>query len=224
MAHESSRRPVLAALSVPVAATLANLISYALLLVAAHVMTSSEYGALASVLGLLLISTIPMLALQTVAARRTAAGVGHAGVIRGAAVITVACTALFAAASPLIATFLHLDSVVDVLLVAACVPPSALLGTAMGVAQGRREFPRLAALTLVATGGRSLGGLAGLAVQPSTTAAMTGVFVGTLVAAVSSPCTAAACRGWAPRCATDHGWASCPRPCTRRTHTARSCC
>ena len=185
MALDSSRRSVLGALSVPVAATLANLVSYALLLVAAHVMTASEYGALASVLGLLLISTIPMLALQTVAARRTAAGTGPAGVIRGAVLVGAASTALFAALSPFITRFLHLDSVTDVLLVAACVPPSALLGTAMGVAQGRREFPRLAALILVATGGRSLGGLVGLALHPSTTATMTGVLIGTTAAAVA---------------------------------------
>ncbi|HEV7191700.1 MAG TPA: hypothetical protein VGN35_00720 [Jatrophihabitantaceae bacterium] len=171
------------AAAVPIASIAANVTSYALLLAAAHVMTEANYGTLSSLLGLLLIASVPMLALQTVAARRTAADEGVAGVVRGTVVLAAWTTAIFAAASPLVALFLHLHSPVAVLVVAATVPLTAVLGAAMGVAQGRRNFRRLAWLILMTTGGRSLGGIAGLAVRHSPVATLVGILTGTAAAA-----------------------------------------
>jgi O-antigen/teichoic acid export membrane protein len=170
---------------VPIASTLANVASYALLLAAAHLMTKADYGKLSSLLGLLLLATVAMLALQTVAARRTAAGNGRSGVVRGTALVGTASAAGLAALSPAIAAFLHLPSVAGVVLVAATIPATAVLGTAMGVAQGKRDFRRLALLILLATGGRSVGGLIGLFVRHTATAALTGVLVGTAAAAIA---------------------------------------
>jgi O-antigen/teichoic acid export membrane protein len=181
----ATRPSALSAALVPIASMLANVASYALLLAAAHLMTKADYGKLSSLLGLLLLATVPMLALQTVAARRTAAGVGRSGVVRGAALVGAASAVGLAALSPAIAIFLHLPSVAGVLLVAATIPATAVLGTAMGVVQGRREFRRLAWLILLATGGRSLGGLIGLFVRHTPTAALAGVLVGTVAAAVA---------------------------------------
>jgi O-antigen/teichoic acid export membrane protein len=179
------RSSALSAAAVPIASTAANVASYGLLLAAAHLMTEADYGKLSSLLGLLLIATIPMLALQTVTARRTAAGVGRSGIVRGMSLVGAASALVLAALSPAIAVFLHLPSVAGVVLVAATIPATAVLGTAMGVAQGRRDFRRLALLIFLATGGRSVGGLIGLFVRHTTTAVLSGVLVGTAAVALA---------------------------------------
>jgi O-antigen/teichoic acid export membrane protein len=174
----------MAAVAVPVASTVANIASYALLLAAAHLMTSADYGKLSSLLGLLLIATIPMLALQTVTARRTAAGDGLLGIVRGTSVLALSCAVGLAVLSPALAVFLHLPSVLGVLLVAATIPATAVLGTAMGVAQGRRHFRRLAVLVFFSTAGRSVGGLVALFIHHTANATLLGVVTGTAVTAV----------------------------------------
>ena len=179
-----ARRAALSAGAVPIAFLLANAASYALLVVAAHRMSSSDYGKLSSLLGLLLITTIPMLALQTVTARRAATGAGANGIVRGSVEVAAISTALMCALSPAIAVFLHLHSVVGIVLVAATIPATALLGTAMGAAQGLRRFTRLAALLLTSTGGRSVGGLIGLLIGHTTDATLVGVLIGTSAAAI----------------------------------------
>src|SRR4051812_25593211 len=63
-----------AAAAVPLAMTGSNVLAYALVLLAAHRLDAGQFGEVSSLLGLLLISTIPMTALQTVAARRAARG------------------------------------------------------------------------------------------------------------------------------------------------------
>lgn len=171
------------AAAVPVASIAANVTSYALVLAAAHVMTESNYGTLSSLLGLLLIASVPMLAIQTVAARRAAAGEGAAGVVRGTLVIGLSTMAVFALASPLLTLFLHLHSPIGVLIVAGTVPLTAVLGAAMGVAQGHRRFRRLAWLILLTTGGRSLGGVAALGIRHTPTATLIGILAGTAGAA-----------------------------------------
>jgi O-antigen/teichoic acid export membrane protein len=185
MPRVAPRATVLSAASVPLAATTANIASYALLLAAAHLMSAADYGKLSSLLGLLLIATIPMLALQTVTARRTAANDGRRGIVRGTSLVAAVSTAGLVVVSPAIAAFLHLQSVLGVLLVAATIPPTAVLGTAMGVAQGRRDFRRLAMLIFLATGGRSVGGLIALSIHHTTVATLIGVVVGTSAAAIA---------------------------------------
>jgi O-antigen/teichoic acid export membrane protein len=184
VAIATSRTLALSAAAVPVAFVVANTVSYALLLVAAHLLTAAQYGTLSSLLGLLLISTIPMLALQTVTARRTATRGGSAGIVRGTAAVGIAATLVLAALSPALALFLHLHSVVGVLLVAATIPATAVLGTAMGVAQGRRRFRWLAVLILAGTGGRSVGGVVGLVLGRTPDATLVGILVGTAAAAL----------------------------------------
>lgn len=174
------------AVAVPVAFVAANALSYGLLLVAAHRMPSTAYGALSSLLGLLLISTIPMTALQTVAARRAAAGEPTTGLARGTGQVAAVAAGLLAAASPALSAFLHLHDVVGVLLVAACVPGTAVLGAAAGLAQGRRRFIALAVLVLAATGGRSLGGVLGLLAGGTPDATLLGAAIGVTVGAVTA--------------------------------------
>jgi O-antigen/teichoic acid export membrane protein len=191
MGRSPARAAAMSATAVPVAFIAANALSYALLLVAAHLMNAADYGTLSSLLGLLLISVIPMLALQTVAARRAAVAAGSAGIARGTLLVGLVSTTGLVLLSPALAVFLHLDNVVGVLLVAATVPLNSLLGTAMGIAQGHRRFRRLSGLILLATGGRSVGGLVGLALGRTPDSTLVGVLVGTalglVVAAVAEP-------------------------------------
>ncbi len=177
-------RTVLAsAMSVPAATIGANVASYALLLVAAHVLSKADYGQLSSLLGLLLIGSVPMLALQTVVARRNAGDEGMAGVVGGAVAVTAFATIVFLIAAEPLAVFLRV-SVLGPLVVAATVPGVALLGAAQGRAQGRREFSRLSLLILATTGGRSIGGLVGLTLSRGVVGTLAGVFAGTALAAV----------------------------------------
>lgn len=199
----ATRSAAASAAAVPIAFLLANALSYALLLAAAHRMTTADYGVLSSLLGLLLISTIPMLALQTVAARRAAARAGSAGLVRGAAAVGAIATGVLLAASPALSRFLHLHDLFGVALVAATVPAGAVLGTAQGIAQGRRRFGRLAWLILATTGGRSIGGLVGLFAGNTPDSTVVGVLIGTGLAAaavvVRAPGTTLGRTAWAHR-------------------------
>lgn len=184
MSSTATRASAVSAAAVPVAFVLANAVSYALLLVAAHLLDASDYGKLSSLLGLLLISTIPMLALQTVAARRAATRHASTGIVRGTAATGILATLVLAASSPALAVFLHLPNVYGILVVAATVPATSVLGTAMGVAQGRRQFRWLAVLMLAGTGGRSVGGLVGLLVGGSPQSTLVGILIGTATPAI----------------------------------------
>ncbi len=181
----ATRSAAISAAAVPVSFLAANALSYALLLVAAHRMAPSAYGVLSSLLGLLLISTIPMLALQTVTARRIASDGASPGITRGTAQVAALSTAGLCLAAPALSAFLHLDDVVGIFLVALTIPATAVVGAASGIAQGRRDFRPLAALILAGTGSRSLGGLVGLLVGGSPDATVGGVLIGTAAAALA---------------------------------------
>ncbi|HEU5266201.1 MAG TPA: hypothetical protein VFU35_05850, partial [Jatrophihabitans sp.] len=181
----ATRRLGSPAAAVPVAFLAANALSYALLLVAAHVLSASDYGLLSSLLSLLLISGIPMMALQTVTARRAAARDRHDAMPQGTLQVAAIATVLGCALTPAVVVFLHLPGYLGILLVVATIPANAVLGTAMGSAQGRREFTRLSILILAAIGGRSLGGLVGLLIGRSPDSTLVGVLAGTGVAAAA---------------------------------------
>ena len=63
----------------------ANLLSYAVLLAAVHVLSPSGYGQIVVLLNVLLVGTVPSFAVQTVTARRVAVG-DTAGTARATAV------------------------------------------------------------------------------------------------------------------------------------------
>src|ERR671934_257169 len=131
-----SRRITAGAVAVVPAATIAaNVTSYVLLLTAAHLLNKGAYGQLSSLLGLLLVTTVPMLALQTVAARRLPTGEdAEPVVVSAAAIIGAGAAVLLALVSPGLAAFLHLSSLSGPLLVACTIPATALLGACQGIA------------------------------------------------------------------------------------------
>jgi O-antigen/teichoic acid export membrane protein len=184
MPAPSARSALVAGAVVPAASIGSNIFSYALLLTAARLLSSSTYGELSALLGVLLVATVPQLALQTVTARRTAVDGDLRGIRSATIVAGLGTAAVLIAISPLLALFLHLDSILGVVVLALSVPASTTLGTLMGQAQGRRNFHRLAALTAGSTIGRSLGGLVGLLLGRGTVPTLAGVSVGFTLAAL----------------------------------------
>lgn len=171
------------ALLLPAAMILANFVSYLLLLVAARRLGRADYGELLSLLGVLLVATVPALAMQTIAARRTAVAGTDSGLAWGTVAIGAAsATALLLASAPLY-VFLHLHSPWGLAAIVVAVPGMTALGTLQGVAQGGRRFGLLAAFTLAAVGGRSLGGLIGLLAGRSASWCLAGAAAGVCVTA-----------------------------------------
>jgi hypothetical protein len=170
---------------------LANGLGYLLNLVASRRLGPEGYGALAALLGVILIGNVLALALQAVVARRTvvARQPGSSGQMAGWTVrLTVGCAAV-AAALGLVAVvplthLLHLGSIVPAVLLGLSLGPLTLVGGQLGVLQGAERFHALAALYLIAAAGKVGGGVAGVLAADSVTGAMVGTAVGALVSAV----------------------------------------
>jgi O-antigen/teichoic acid export membrane protein len=176
--------------------TAANAMGYVLNVVAARRLGPDGYGALAALLGLVLVGYVPSLALQAVTTRRVAASAVGSRTeqptdLAGLAVTVATAVGLICAvlAVPLSA-FLHLGSPLAVLAVAGTLVPLTWGGFILGVAQGRERFLLLSGLYLLTAGGKVVGGLVGVALQPTATGVMAwtalGTLAGTVVATVAA--------------------------------------
>ncbi len=165
----------------------ANALGYALNLIASRRLGPQEFGAFAALMGIVLVANVGALALQSVSARRVATdGPGAVGVLirlgnRSAALIG----GVLALASPLLASFLHVE-VGQVLLVAVSMVPMTLVGSHLGLAQGGERFGALAVLYVAVAGGKMGGTLIGLLVEADVTAGLIGMLAGATVAAVAA--------------------------------------
>ena len=184
----------------------ANAGNYGFNLVMAFLLGPEAYGALAALLALVLVGSVPGLALQAVVARRTAlAGgsvwpgarwlVGRAGL--GLALLTVV-------AGPGLVLFLHLGSAVPVLWLALALAPTPLLFAVQGLLQGRERFGALAAVMVAGAGVKLAIGLVLVAAGLGVSGAMAGVAAGAVLAALAglrlaAPAPAGAVDGPAPR-------------------------
>jgi O-antigen/teichoic acid export membrane protein len=180
------------------ASILANLLGYAFNLTASRGLGPADYGAVAALLGLLMVGLVPALALQTVVARHTAlyaarravedggAGPGPTAGPRPAAdlsrtLLTTAATgsALVAAGAALLApavtAFLHLHSPWPFLWMALSLAPLTMTAAAAGVLQGGERFGRLAAVMVLPPTARFAGGLAALTGGAGVTGVMAGI-------------------------------------------------
>ena len=165
----------------------ANAGNYAFNLLMAFLLGPEAYGALAALLALVLVGSVPGLALQAVVARRTTlaggaawpgAGwlVGRAGV--GLVVLTVVL-------GPGLVLFLHLDSAVPVLWLALALAPTPLLFAVQGLLQGRERFGALAAVMVAGAAVKLAAGLALVAAGLGVSGAMAGVAAGGVLAALA---------------------------------------
>ncbi len=159
------RAPSLArgAVLVTPALTLLNVVGYVLAAAGAHALTKSGYGELSALLGVLVVASVPALAVQAVTARSVArrpvgeppGGRERALLLRAAgAAVVVALIA--AAAAPLLAAFLHTGTA-GLLLLATQLAPWVVLAAAAGLLQGAERFAALAALIAVQALAKGLG-------------------------------------------------------------------
>jgi hypothetical protein len=171
----------------------ANAGNYAFNVVMAFLLGPEAYGALAALLALVLVGSVPGLALQAVVARRVAlAGWGRApsgaawpgvGWLVGRAGLALALATLLI--GPGLVLFLHLDSAVPVVWLALALAPTPLLFAVQGLLQGQERFGALAAVLLAGAGVKLAIGLALVAAGLGVSGAMAGVAAGGVLAALA---------------------------------------
>src|SRR6266545_30446 len=142
-----------AGLMVAPAMAVANGLNYAFNLVMLRLLEPAAYGALGALLAVILIGTVPGLALQAVVARHTALRAGDRRAVAelwSRTLVAVSWVSLglglaVAAAAPALAAFLHLGSIVPALWLAANILPLPLVSALQGMLQGVQRFGALAA-------------------------------------------------------------------------------
>ncbi len=168
---------------IAVAMGVMNVSTYAFTVVAARLLGPVHYGALAAVMGLLLVLSVLSLGLQATGARRVAASPGErAGIEREVMRTTYWCsaglTALTLAAAPVVSRALDLGSPATAALLAAAVLPVTLMGGQAGILQGERRWVPLAGVYLAVGLGRLLLGTGALLVRPTSASGLLGVALG----------------------------------------------
>jgi len=189
----TAQRARIEAALVSVALFGANSLSYLLNMVAARALAPDVYGALGSLLAVIVVGAVPAMGMQTVAALHVAgapAGAPDATVaaerqlvrtgLGGAAVVGVLATA----ATPLLGALLHLPSGWPVVWLGLALAPLTLLGVFHGVLQGHRRFAVLALLVGVEGVAKVGGALTGLLAFRSTAATLAGMAAGCALAAL----------------------------------------
>ncbi|MDT7544096.1 MAG: hypothetical protein QOE99_206 [Actinomycetota bacterium] len=173
------------------AMAVANLLQYALQLTGSRRLAPEGFGAFGALLALGVVGAVPMLALQTVAARHvallradpTARAAEVSRLLRASLRIGAGISLAALLVAPLVAAFLHV-SVLSAACLALSLGPLAVAGLAQGVLQGRERFAALALLFLAVSGVRVAGGVIALAVSPTVDAGLLGTAAGAVLAAV----------------------------------------
>jgi O-antigen/teichoic acid export membrane protein len=164
---------------------------YAYNVVMAAVLGPAAFGALGALLALILLGSVPGIALQAMAARHTAllATGGRdqralwASLLRLAAWWGLALAVVTVAASPALGAWLHLGSPAPVLALALALAPSTFSYASQGMLQGREAFVAFSAVGLVNAVGKLVAGLLLVAAGFGVSGAVVGAAVGTWLAA-----------------------------------------
>ncbi len=184
-----SRPNVRGGMVIAVAMGVMNVTTYAFTILAARLLGPVEYGALAAVMGLLLVLNVLSLGLQATGARRVASAPAdrdriERDLLRTTYRSALALGAFALVASPVIAALLNLDSWAVAALIAVTIVPLTVMGGQAGVLQGERRWGPLAAIYLAVGVGRIAFGTVALVLRPDTLGAMIGVTVGAFAPAV----------------------------------------
>ncbi len=161
-----------------------NVAAYAFTLVAARRLGPTEYSAVAALMGVVLVANVIALGVQATTARRVAlagpdrdAGPLLAAGNRAALVLATVTLLL----SPVAAVVFRLESWTTAAPVAVTAGALTVTGVRLGLAQGRRQWGRFAALSAASGAGRVVVGGATLWLWPSAVGAMAGVALGAVV-------------------------------------------
>lgn len=171
---------------IAIAMAVMNIGTYAFQMVAARLLGPSQYGAVASMMALLMVLSVVQLGLQATAARRIAAAPADVAAIeqtiltttwRAAAVLG----ALALAAAPAVWWLLRLDGLLPAVLLGLCVVPVTVMGGQAGVLQGERRWLPLSLVYLSVGVPRVVLGGGCLLVSATETSAMIGVLAASWV-------------------------------------------
>jgi O-antigen/teichoic acid export membrane protein len=168
---------------IAIAILVMNVTTYGFQMIAARALGPAEYGAVASLMALLLVVGVVQLGLQATTARRIAAAPDQVGVIAPAMLrltvrASLALGLLLLVASPLVWQLLRLDGIVPAVLVAVSAAPITMVGGQAGILQGERRWLALGGLYLAMGVPRLLFGTVFIVANPDETAAMLGVTLG----------------------------------------------
>jgi len=185
----TSRETVRGGVVIAIAMGVTNVTTYGFTILAARVLGPAEYGALAAVMGLLLVVNVLSLGLQATGARRVSAAPDRRLTIEREVMTTSYWSALALGvvallATPLVTSTLNLDSWGAAALIAVTAVPLSVMGGQAGILQGERRWAPLAAIYLAVGIGRLGFGAIALVVEPNTFGAMVGVAVGAVVPVV----------------------------------------
>jgi O-antigen/teichoic acid export membrane protein len=174
---------------IAVAMAVMNVTTYGFVILAARLLGPAEYGALAAVMGVLLVVNVLSLGLQATGARRVSASPQDLAqierdVMSTSYVAALALGALVLVATPVVTATLNLEHWGAAALIAVTVVPLSVMGGQAGILQGEQRWGPLAAIYLTVGLGRIGFGVVALLVEPDTQGAMVGVAVGAFVPAV----------------------------------------
>lgn len=189
MEHEETRSTLRGGAVIAVAMGVMNVTTYGFTILAARLLGPAEYGAVAAVMGVLLVVNVLSLGLQATGARRVSAEPERAreiehDMMRTSGATAVALGLLLLAASPVVTATLNLDSWGVAPLIAVAAVPLSVMGAQAGILQGERRWAALAAIYLAVGIGRLGFGAAALVLEPDTLRAMTGVAIGAFLPVV----------------------------------------
>ncbi len=167
---------------IAIAMAVMNVGTYAFQMVSARMLGPSQYGAVASLMALLMVLSVVQLGLQATAARRIVAEPHDVAAIEESILTATwrAAWSLGAVAlllTPLVWWLLHLDSIFPAIMLALCVVPTTVMGGQAGVLQGERRWLPLSLMYLSVGVPRVLIGTGFLLVRQTEASAMAGVFI-----------------------------------------------
>ncbi len=189
MARTSRTEAVRGGIVVAVAMGIMNVAAYAFTILAAHRLGPADYGALAAMMGLVIVVNVVSLGLQATAARRVAADPGHRAQVEAEITVTarraaLALALLCLALAPVLALVLRLDSWLTAAALAVPAAAYAVMGGDVGLLQGEGRWAGFAAVFLSLGIARLGFGAGALLLWPHPLGAMLGVAAGSVVPAV----------------------------------------
>ncbi len=165
---------------------LTHALGYGFVVLASRLLGPADYGIVAALLGIVIIGTVPGLALQAVTARHIALGDRQgadvaalwSGLRRPILTASAATAVLTVVAAPLVVRFLRLPSWTPMLGVVCSLALLPLLSSLHGVLQGQRRFEALGLVTATGATAKLLAGAALIAAGQGAPGAMVGVAAG----------------------------------------------
>jgi O-antigen/teichoic acid export membrane protein len=169
---------------VAVGSTVANLLGYVFNAVMSRALDLAAFGELGSLLAVMVVASVPGTALQAVIARRLTTGDDHHAFRRDTLLLAGSVGAAVVVLSPLIRTFLNVDSYAPVLWTAALLVPTTVGFGYLGMLQGAGRFRALGAMLVAVQAARVSGGIVAYATGRGTSTALGVAAVVTVVLVV----------------------------------------